>query len=229
MAVDLTLVKKAVTANVNAAAKNADGSALYTLTVADDRRSMSEISDKCDEAALMVLQAIAETEGNPHRSLLMNDSASIASGALIPDHIGPIGIPKIQRFAGDAYRAGHPARIDDIEAWRADSAALIYAEKAYDQQGSPLAGYYNVMANELRYTGVDATVPIATLARAQIFIVPDEYEAVVIALATALCFKEGDPSGVAMYFQQLGMSGLQLIRGGAMVIPPVVEVQKAQG
>lgn len=232
MSVDLTVAQKRVTALLNANAKNADGSMVYSTAVADDRRHATEILDNVTEAALVVLRAIAETPSNGNRNSLMADSAEIVHRGRIPDHIGPIGVVKIQAFADDEFKPGLKRPAHEIESYRTN-ANSFYAETAHDQQdengfASPLAGFWDVLADELFYTGSSARVPVANFTRADAATkVPDAYEDVVVALGFSLSVKTGDINlgAMASHFQGYANNALVEIRAGASVVPPIPEAQ----
>lgn len=226
MAVDLTVVQKRATAILGAATQNADGSATYVTTVADDRRHATDIADSATEAVLMIIQAICETPGDGNRAEFMTDSASIPHRGEIPAHYGPIGIPKIQRYAGQDFIAGHQRSAEDIESMR-ENVQSLYDSVAHNAAGSSLGGYFDVRDNLLFYTGLDAKVPIATFVRADAATkCPDAHEGLAVALTVMLQLKEGDSQILSDYAVQ-GRAGLEQIRQRAMIEEPQVLAQKA--
>jgi hypothetical protein len=232
MPVDLTVAQKRLTALYNANAKNADGSMIYSTAVDDDRRNATELLDLVTEGAMSVLLALAESPSNGLRNQLMADSAEIVHRGRIPQHIGPIGVVKIQRFAGDSFSAGAKRPANEIESMR-ENLNNFYAPTAHDQQDedgnpSPISGFWDILADELFYTGFSAKMQIANFTRADAATkVPDPYEDVVIAKAFALGVKDGDVSltTLASNYSTYAEGALRMIRGGASVVPPIPEAQ----
>lgn len=227
MALDLSTCQKRVTALLGANAKNADGSMIYSTVVADDRRHATEISDEVTEAALAVLHAIARSTRSGFRGALVAE-VDVNHGARIPDHIGPIGVVKIQRFDGDTFRKGERRPAAEIESLR-ENRHNLYAEVAHDQQDdegnpSPISGFYDDLNDELFYTGSLAHVPIATVARADAANkVPEVCEDVVVALAFALAVKDGDISltSLGSHYGSYATAQLGALEAGAMTIEPL--------
>lgn len=227
MAVNITgIVQPRVTQILNAATQAADGSATYVTTVTDDRRHATDILDACTGAGCEIILAICETPLNGYRAGFMADSASILHGGKIPDHCGPIGIPKIQRYTGGTFDPGHQKSEEDIQSMR-DNTNSLYDSIAHNLVGSMLGGYYAVRDNLLFYTGFDAKIPIATFVRADTATkIPDAFESAVIALAVSMLIKEGDSEILLAYIQR-GQQYLAQIRSGAMILEPQLQAQKA--
>lgn len=232
MAVDLNVAAKRVTALYNANAKNADGTMIYSTAVDDDRRDEGEMLDLVTEAAMTVLLAIAESPSNGNRDALMADSDEIPHRGRVPAHYGPIGVVKIQRFDGDTFRVGLKRAANRIESMR-ENLHNFYGETAHDQtdedgNASPLSGSWDILADEVFYTGFSCKMQIANFTRADAATkVPDAYEDVVVAKAFALGVKDGDVSltGLASHYGSYAETSLRMIRGGASVLPPVPEAQ----
>lgn len=227
MAVTQSTVEKSVIQILNAGEQNASGSPVYSAVIQDDRRVAGHVTDAATQAGERILLAICETEGNGHRPNFMALSGSIAHGAVLPEHIGPIGTVQIQPYAGAEFIAGLPADVDDIESWRANVSSL-YDTVAHNASGSSLAGRYAVLGNELFYTGHDAKIYLANFTRADVATkVPDAYEATWVRLTVGLLAKEGDTPGLIQMYAQAGENDLAAIRSGAMITPILEQAQRA--
>lgn len=178
-------------------ALNAGTASAYGLTVSDERRAAGEIEAAILGADARICRAIAARKGDGYRSLFLDVSASIPYGAVIPDHIGPVEQVVIKHASADPdYKPGKTdpeLSLDDIVDWRANGAALYGA--AHDAAGSPVAGFYREVGNQLFYTGSDAKAYLANIIRTGAPQAPEVYEDAVVGLALEDLLKEGDSGG----------------------------------
>lgn len=185
-------------------------------------------------AGMEVLRAIASNPRNPHYAQLCT-MVAIAHDSFLPDHDGHPGIPNIVPFDGAEPVAGHPARPDQIDAWRTeevaysgtdDGVAVPHDEADGNNRPSPVAGFYAIDNGRFKFTGFSAEIPLMQLTRLMADVaVPLFYEMAIIKLA----------AGSFMQFQQavgLRTSGLEDLKeistSSAPAISPIPDVTAAQ-
>jgi hypothetical protein len=215
MAILLADCVNQVAALLNAAPNTA---ASYGNTVDDDKHPLGEIQASLQNANDLVMRAIYETEGHPHRTY--QSPAVVASGSAIPDHIGPLGVIEIS--VGGVWKVGKTAPVTRIQQWIDNPLSL-----------TTTAGYYAVLDDKiLYYTGTSARVYYCTYTRATLTsnpTCPDEYFSTLVSLALAELFaKEGDDLQAAQHYISIGLAGLDSIRTGAFTVPPVEKYEQSR-
>lgn len=222
MAVSLTTVKYRVTALLNAATQNADGTPVYSAAVGDPRRHASDISNAVDEAAVLIMEALCKSSDPEMRQPFMAD-ATVSHGGRLPQHYGPPGTPKVQAHSGAGWQvADTSCTAEEIESYR-DNPQSVYSEIEHDEEGSTVSGCAQIVDEEVFFTGYACKVPIATFVRADgATLLPDFTEPTCVRVAMGLCEKLGDQAQIERH-RAAGDRDLAQIRVGSRDIAPMEE------
>ena len=122
MPFSLDIVKSQAISLLNLSPRDVTGTHTYTASVAggDTLYSQEEIDQAAENAVIDIMRAICETPGHPQRVLFTQPEA-LTHGQILPDHYGPIGVPRIRPFSGAAYKiAGKVKSVEEIQAYRAN-------------------------------------------------------------------------------------------------------------
>lgn len=213
MSVSLTVAKKLVTNVLN----ENDVTTYGTLTN-PERYVDGEVTDACLSADAAICRAIIETPGHGRRKDFLT-SATVAHGAQIATHVGPVE-SIIFAVTGGAYagtRAGNPAGKDEIERDNRNPLALTLIEPAYYLEGDTVyhnaAGLVAGGASSVTVTAAYCTFTLTSACQSS-----DEMErAVVLAAVALLIGKDGHHTAAAAGFEaqyrqemaNLGVAGVQ--------------------
>lgn len=216
---DLDTVKKLVIANLNLSVRDdSTGAPTYSTSTDDTTYSSDHLTRACQSGATEIMRAIVETPGHHHRPLFEAET-SITHGAIIPAHVGPIGVPRITPYSGATYTlVGKRKSIEEISSYRANPQD-IYSETDHNASDgdfhSKLSGFYAIdeAANIIYFTGYSAVADIATFTESSYTVLPDMYYPLCSYLAIGNLKIDGDTSDVFEYYEKLGMQGLMGIRG----------------
>jgi hypothetical protein len=223
MAFNLDIVKSQAIGVLNLAPRDTAGVPTYTASVAggDTIYAQEEIDRAATGAAIETIRTILETEGHPHRALWTQPEPLIHAEVL-PDHYGPIGVPRITPYSGATNKlAGKIKSIEQILAYRANPGNLYSAtaHNASVSTGRPskLAGFYAVdeAAQVVYFTGFAAESDIAWFQADQpseFLRLPDDYYDLAICLTVRNLKKDGDATDVFGYYAELAAAGLRAIK-----------------
>jgi hypothetical protein len=226
----LATVRGRLISALNAGEAGAWSTTVPATASGDKRRSTEELTEAVLAADARVCRTIAGTLGHGYRSTFLQDSAEIEHGGLIlPTHIGPPEQVLIQATDAGVWIAGkhdEAVTLPDIERWRAN-AGSVYGSANHNAEGSPLAGYYVVMGSQIFFTGAKAKCQVAVFTKVGVCQGPMDMEDLILALAYIAVPKEGDKGRFLSLFQGYAAAGLEEIKAGAMVLPPLQMAQEA--
>lgn len=222
MPFSLDIPKSQTIALLNLSARDVDGVPVYSASVAggDTLYSQEEIDQAAENAVLDVMRAICETPGHPQR-VLFTQPEPLQHGQVLPDHYGPIGVPKIRPFAGASYQiTGQVKSIGEITAYRVNP-GNIYSATAHNasvsDRHSKLAGFYAIdeAAQVFYFTGFQAEADIAWFQPNDYIQLPDDHYDLTTSLMIAKLRKDGDVSDIFSTHEKNAMMALNQIRGRA--------------
>lgn len=186
-----------------------------TINPRSKTRSAAAISAAVEEAGLRVLQVIGSFP-NEFRSNLINVLPA-QHGELLPDHLGKPAFVEIQRFSGAPFRTADQRDRTKIESYRANF-NKIYDPFDHNEEGTSLAGYFDIWERKLFYTGFAAQVGLAQADRADVVTkIPDFFESTVVKLALANLPKAGEGAYVlqiAQFYNNAAENDLAEFKGG---------------
>lgn len=224
MSFDLTTVQKAIIARLNLNVRDTAGVATYSTTTGDKTWPDEELVRASQTAATKIMTAICETEGHWHRPLFVTSTA-LTDSAIIPAHIGPIGVPRITPFSGATFTiVGKRKSIEDVSAYKANP-LLMYSLIAHNVSNagypSKLAGIYAIdeSTNVIYFTGYSAVSDLANCVEADYTKIPDIYYGDAINIGCAELNKDGAVTDIFSYFQGLAEEALVNIRKGRVSQP----------
>ncbi len=196
---------------------NANAVGAYSTTSVDDRRTAAEQAEALKDADAEFFRAYAETDTNGRRSSLATLTTFGVSGAKLPAHIGQITNIEIQG-ADNVWRRGKTAPAAKIQRW-IDNLGGIYATTRLRE------GYYALENEVLVYSGQSARGLLVNYVRGAELQSPDEAAAGVLALAYALCNKEGDELQRAVYYKSVADGALASVRQGQAIVSNVDQME----
>lgn len=212
----LDTIKKQVIALLNLASRDSDGIPTYGTTLSDNLYADDEIDRAVQSAVTEIMKAICETDGHPQRSLFITSGATLTHGAVLPDHYGSIGVPRITPYSGATFTiSGKVKSVEEISAYRANPDHLYSLKDHNEADGvmpSKLAGFYAIDGQTFYFTGHSAVADIATFTEGSYALLPDTYHPLGIDLAIANLRKDGDSSDIFSSYEQRAIAGLALIR-----------------
>lgn len=224
MSFDLTIPQKLLIARLNLGVRDSSGVATYSTTTANKSWPDEELVRACQTGATKIMRAICESEGHAHRPLFVT-STSLTHGAVIPPHIGTVGVPRITPFSGATYKiTGKRVSIEDVSAYRSNPGKQ-YSKVAHDtangQYPSKLAGRYAIdePTNVIYFTGYSAESDLANCVEADYTKLPDLYYGDVANIAIGELAKDGAVSDLFTYYGQLGQQALAEINAGKVPQP----------
>jgi hypothetical protein len=223
-------VKKQVIGLLNLSPRDTDGVPTYTASVTggDTIYAQGEIDRSAEDAVIEIMRTICETAGHPHRALFTQPEPLI-HGDVLPDHYGPIGVPKIRPWTGAPYTInGKVKSIEEISAYRTNP-GNIYSATAHNAQvgatgrHSKLAGYYAIdeAAQVIYFTGFSAESDIAWFQTNDYLQLPDDYYSTATSLAIMRLRKDGDVSDIFSTHAQLAVNAINQIKSRGSDQPSV--------
>lgn len=219
--------QRAVTSAINAGTASTWG-----VTLNDQRFSAGEIQHAIVSADSDVVHAILNSPKNPFRAGLMQASSTLSNGDEIPDSTGEYGPVEIDIAGTDSWVVGSPTNLDDIEMMRRNPNNMFGAT-LHNQAGSPLGGYYHILHPKIYFTGTSARVWIGSFTpnyTSPACAAPEQYTPAIVQGAVSRLLKEGYRTPeVFMSAQRRFEMYLQMIAGGAGVLPQIELTQKAIG
>lgn len=173
------------------------------------------IDDAIYDADLEIRKAIVANPKHPQRTGYLT-TAVVTDGALLPAAPGDLGPIEITTTAGDV-RTDRQVDIGDIEAWKKDTAHVLYGSL------DDIEGHFAIQGQRIRFIGQTCTVTLpGQLVRGSAHVItsPIEYINTALALSVGSVLMK-DPefsyqSGTAM---SVGMAGIQAITRGELVVP----------
>lgn len=200
----------------------APGTYSATLSPRIRTRNAAAIQDFTIEAGLDLLRAIGETP-NEYRSALVAE-VTPAHMTQLPDHTGDPVFVEIQKYDGGPWEAAERRDYKKIDAYRHNNND-IYSDLDHDQQGSELAGFYDIWEKRFYFTGFAARIGLVQIARADTETkIPEILEPVWVRLAVGNSAKAGDGTysqTMAGIYGQRGMAELAEFKGGRRAFPEV--------
>jgi hypothetical protein len=164
MPFDLDIVKKQVISLMGLAVRDSAGAPTYSTAMGDTTYHADELTRACQSAVTRIMQAICETEGHPLRSLFTT-TTTLTHEAQLPEHYGPIGVPRITPYSGAGYTlTGKRKSVEEIQSYRANPNHR-YSTVAHNvaKSGAPskLAGFYGIDGETFYFTGFGAVSDLA--------------------------------------------------------------------
>jgi hypothetical protein len=130
-----------------------------TISSRNKTRNALAIADFVAEAGLMITKAIAERP-NEFRRTFLSDTTVTTSGNQMPPHLGPPAKVAITPYAGGTPMEGRRTSFDKIESYR-ENPENVYDPIDHDQEGSTLAGLYDIWDDRFFFTGESAVLSLA--------------------------------------------------------------------
>lgn len=155
----------------------------------------------------VIVKAIMENPNHPKRSAYLAPVA-VSNGALIGEHIGPIGDVLIDGALGIE------ADPEDIRRWARNSTLF------------GLTGYFGVAGERLMFLGTAATVDVCTYTRTAACQAPSEYTMVETHLTLASLAKLGGNFNLQEHHLRLAALELSSIPGAFDMLPAVLKELK---
>lgn len=174
-----------------------------------------KIDDVITDVSAAIIGLIAANPDNPRRRGLTT-TVSQTNGALIPDHVGPIGAVIVDGKPGVLTGARDVQRINDN--------ALAYT--AYN------TGYYGKFGERIWFAGTTCTVDIVALATVDVTVVPPEYLDALVNWAVAkLLMLAGDAEMVASATQYANMAleSLKILLPPGQPLPVIMDAVMIYG
>lgn len=220
MLYSLDTVKAQVIGLLNLAPRDLDGVPVYTASVTggDTIYAQGEIDRAAENAVIDIMRAICETPGHPQR-VLFTQPEPLLHGQVLPDHYGPIGVPRIKPFPAATYwLQGKVKSIEEISAYRANPSGIytsIAHNAANGARHSKLAGFYAIdeAAQVFYFTGFAAESELAWFQPNDYIQLPDDHYDAAVSLTIAKLRKDGDMSGIYNDHAQMAQAALARIRG----------------
>lgn len=216
MSFDLTTPVTQAIALLNLSYRDSNGTPTYDMTLGDTSYSLEEIQRAAQSAATMIMEAICDTDGHPHRALF-ESAQTLTHAAVLPSHRGSIGVPRITPYSGCAYTInGKRKSIEEISAYRANPDKLYSSTNHNVANGlhpSKLAGYYAIDTTQVFYfTGFSAVADIVDFEEDDYTALPDSYYPLATDLTIMGLKKDGDVSDIFSDYAARGLQGLVAIR-----------------
>lgn len=203
--------------------------ATFDNTVSDDRFIQEEVLRALIETESEIVRAICEGY-HPQRASFLGWSSALNHGDLLPAHIGQVEAVQIQPYSGAGYQIGEATTRENIRLWR-ENYNSRYDAIAHNQNGSYLAGYFNITNNTVVFTGNAAQVKVATF-------VPDnatpahqisnEFESGIVAGTIPKLNKVGVPQALIAHYNNQYAMFLTAIRQGLQTLPEIMMAQKME-
>lgn len=158
-----------------------------------------------------VCRAIVETVGHPSAALFMVASPNLASGTIIPDNVGAVGDVLVDGVLSNL--AESRSEILEIR-----SNAALY----------PNAGKWHFIEGGVLYhTGTNGVVYTPRFSKTNACQSPDIYTGAVVAAGMRYLMKDGADPNFFQYYANLFARQEAEIRGRQLVIPELVQYEKA--
>jgi hypothetical protein len=230
MAADRTRVLKRVTELLNLCDQTA-----YTTTLSPMTRTRHEtaIADFVDEAAMEIMQAIAERPNEFRYQFLSDTSAITTSGDRVPNHLGKPAAVKILTYNGKVGDLvdGHQLDYRKIQSYRERPDLYDPNGIAHNLQGSALGGYYDIWNDRFFFTGYSATLSLARRpVRADVSggLIPDILESVWVNLGVGKGAKVGEAlDPVISAYGNRGLDELTAFKAGTRQFAEVSDPKPA--
>lgn len=207
----------------------ARGSAFDT-TVSDDRFILEEIERAIIETESEIVRTLAEAY-HPMRSTFLNWSVDLTNESAVPAHVGQIEAVKIKPYSASAtYNMAESTSRDNIRAWRAN-VNNVFDAAAHDQNGSALAGYYNITNNIISFTGSVAQVNICSYTpnyATPALQVDGQFDDLLVAGTIPKLNKLGVPQALIATYGVAYSEGLSALRGGLQSAPEIAVAQAVE-
>lgn len=218
-----------------------NAAATWSGAITAGNRSAAAIALARHQTCLEILRAISGNTNHPTWGDLAQ-YLDVVSGAFLPAHDGEVGIPIIVPYFGATPRKGMPATPDQIDSWRAETAANpIYTggidgvgvpHNSQDAQGrmSALACRYAIVNKVFDFTGYGAQIPMIIITD----VMADTKIPIALAPAVTKCaipklVKPGDNVyQIADKYGSLGQKDLAEIAAGAVKVSPVPTIAQVQ-
>jgi hypothetical protein len=166
-----------------------------------------------------VCMAVCQTTGHPLRKAFTTDSANLADGALIAPAAG----------GGEVYDIFN-VKVDDVDARRKPVTFFKRLQPADPLNRTLIGKYYDLVdGNFIRHNGAVATAKVVRFAKGAAPQAPDSLTNASVSCLLSLATPKMDIwVSMASYFAQEWARREQMIRSGAVTIPPVVALQKME-
>ena len=171
-------------------------------------RNENAIADFVTEAGLKVLEMLASIPNEYRHNYITEETPTYK--ALLPDHQGQPAYVDIQPYAGAEYQTGSQLNYQKIESFRQLKDIYDPNKLAHDQQGSALAGYYDLWEQRFYFTGAAAKVGLAIVTRAD---VETKIPSLLVNTWIRLSIGESAKSGTGQY--DMGVVGMYGQKGEA--------------
>jgi hypothetical protein len=206
---DITRIQKRVVQLLNARSSDVN----YSASPSGKNTaflSTQEITDAILEAdAMVVIQGILASVDHPLRAAFLVASANLASGAAIPECVGPIGRVDLSQD-GSTWTPGIWNGKDDVLMGRMfTTTPLPYT------QTSGFIGYYNLSDNSIYHTSTHARIYLPQFTRTSACQAHEGLESAIIAGAIML-LKKDSSNAEHDYYQTQFFNMLPIIRAGSL-------------
>jgi hypothetical protein len=220
MPADQTRVLKRVTEILNLCDP---GTYSAVISARNKTRNSAAIADFVTEAGLIIARTLAATPSE-FRQAFVGAAHTPAYRAFLPEHHGQPVYVEIEKYAGGPWRDADKGDYRRIESWR-ENAHLQYDDVAHDQQGSTLAGYYDIWEKRIYFTGNACRLGLATFTRADFAAkIPETFENTWVRLGVGESAKAGDggyTATIAGMYGAKGMNDLAEFRTGQRIFAEV--------
>jgi hypothetical protein len=167
----------------------APGTYSSTISPRNKTRNEAAIADFTTEAGLELLQMLAETPNEYRHNFVVETTPAYME--FLPDHQGQPAYVYIRPYSGAEFIPGQQKDYQSIASYR-QNPSKVYDERGHDANGSTLSGYYDIWERKFYFTGYEAKVGLAQVARADVATkVPEILEPVWVKLAVGKAAKSG--------------------------------------
>lgn len=196
--------------------------AAFDTTVSDDRFILEEIQRAIIETEAEVVRALCESY-HPMRSTFLAWSADLNSGSQMPAHIGQVEAVQIKPYGGSTYAIAEETSRSNIRLWRTNT-NNIFDPIAHDQNGSNLAGYFNITNETITFTGSVAQVKVCSYSpdyATPALQVDNQFNNLLVAGTIPRLNKLGVPQALVQTYGMLYSGGMDALRSGLNTSPDI--------
>lgn len=203
-------------------------SSAFDATVSDDRFIQEEIRRAIIETESDIVRALCEST-HPMRTQFLAWSTDLANGDTLPARTGQVEAVRIKPYAAaGSYNIAESTSRENIRLWRANTANVFDAIN-HDQNGSALAGYYNITNETITFTGSAAQVKTCTYTpdyTTPALVIDNQFDTVLVAGTIPRLNKIGVPQALVVSYGQMFANLIGMIRQGTMTAPDIAQAQQ---